>query len=58
MCHQPALADIIKMPMAFAFTSQQLFRMKVQPRFVAMASIPTRHADRTSAPIMAVLSSY
>jgi hypothetical protein len=58
MCRQLALTDIIKMPMVFAFTDQQPFRMKVQPRFVAMVSIPMRHAGQTFVPIMAGLSSY
>ena len=33
-------------------------RMKVQPLFVAMVSIPMRHVGRIFAPIMAVLPSY
>jgi hypothetical protein len=58
MRHQLALMGIIKMPMVYASTNRRRSRMKVQPLFVAMVSIPMRHAGRIFAPIMAALPSY
>jgi hypothetical protein len=58
MRRQLALMGIIKMPMAYAFTNRRRSRMKVQPLFVGMVSIPMRHAGRIFAPIMAALPSY
>ncbi len=58
MCRRLVQSGTIKTPKVFVSTNQQRFRKKVQPRFVVMAYIATRHAFLISVRTTMALSSY